>query len=51
MAGQLLLATIAHRYRLRVMPGYVAELDPQITLRPRHGMPVLATRRRTGTRG
>ena len=51
MEGQLLLATIAHRYRLRVMPGYVAELDPQITLRPRHGMPVLATRRRTGTRG
>ncbi len=45
MEGQLLLATIAHRYQVRVTPGYVAELDPQITLRPRHGMPVILKRR------
>ncbi|MCS6825201.1 MAG: cytochrome P450 [Caldilinea sp.] len=45
MEGQLLLAAIAHRYQLQVAPGYVAELDPQITLRPRHGMPVILKQR------
>jgi len=36
--AQLILATAAQRYRLRLVPGHPVELHPLITLRPRHGM-------------
>lgn len=36
--GVLLLATIAQRWRMRLVPGHPVALQPLITLRPRHGM-------------
>ena len=36
--AQLVVATMAQRYRLRLAPGHPVELHPLITLRPRHGM-------------
>jgi cytochrome P450 len=38
MEGVLLLATIAQRWRLRLVPGHPVEPQAIITLRPRHGM-------------
>ncbi len=42
MESQLILATVASHYRLELVPG--DEVDPQalITLRPRHGLKVMA---------
>jgi cytochrome P450 len=40
MEAQLILATIAQRYRLDLAPGYVPFLKPMITLRARDGMPM-----------
>ncbi len=40
MEGVLVLATIAQRYRLSVLPGQTLELLPSITLRPKHGLRV-----------
>jgi cytochrome P450 len=36
--AQLVLATIAQSYRLRLVPGHPIELQPLITLRPRYGV-------------
>ncbi|MGZ6175584.1 MAG: cytochrome P450 [Candidatus Binataceae bacterium] len=36
--AQLVVATVAQRYRLRLVPGHPVELHPLVTLRPRHGM-------------
>jgi cytochrome P450 len=38
--GVILLATLARRWRLRLVPGHPVALAPRITLRPRHGMPM-----------
>jgi len=38
MEGVLLLATIAQRWRLRLVPGHPIALQPIITLRPKYGM-------------
>lgn len=38
MEGILVLATIAQRWRLRLVPGHPVALQPIITLRPKHGM-------------
>jgi hypothetical protein len=38
MKGTLLLATLAPRWRLRLVPGHPIEPAPQVTLRPAHGM-------------
>ena len=38
MEGMLVLATIARRWRFRLMPGQTIALDPRITLRPKYGM-------------
>jgi len=38
MEGMILLATIAQRWRLRLVPGHPVALQPIITLRPKHGM-------------
>ncbi|MDP3767798.1 MAG: cytochrome P450, partial [Dehalococcoidia bacterium] len=40
MEAQLALATLAQRYRLRLVPGQVVEPEPAVTLRPRHGVMV-----------
>lgn len=36
----LVAAAIAQRFRLRIPDGYTAQLDPQITLHPKGGMPL-----------
>ena len=41
----LVLATIAREYRLDLVPGHVVEPEPQITLRPKHGVKVVAKKR------
>ena len=38
MEGIILLATIAQRWRLRLVPGHPVALQPIITLRPKYGM-------------
>lgn len=38
MEGVLLLATLAQRWRMRLVPGHPVELLPRITLRPKYGM-------------
>lgn len=38
MEMPLILATIAQRYRLDLVPGFPVELEPVITLRPKHGI-------------
>jgi cytochrome P450 len=38
MEGELLLATIAQRWKLRLLRGHPVELSPVVTLRPKHGM-------------
>ena len=41
MEAHLAVATLAQRYRLRLAPGHTVEPWPLITLRPRHGMPMI----------
>jgi cytochrome P450 len=36
--ANLILAAVAQKYRLRMVPGYRVELQPLVTLRPRHGL-------------
>lgn len=36
--AQLILATIASRYRFELVPGHPVEPDPQITMRPKYGL-------------
>jgi cytochrome P450 len=43
--GVLVLATLARRWRFCLRPGHVPQLDPRITLQPRHGMPMTLARR------
>ena len=38
LEAQLLLATIAQRYDLDLVPGHPVELEPLVTLRPRYGI-------------
>jgi cytochrome P450 len=38
MEANLLLATVARRFRLRLVPGHPVATLPSITLRPKHGM-------------
>lgn len=40
MEMHIILPMITRRYRLDLQPGYKLELDPSITVRPRHGLPV-----------
>lgn len=49
MEAQLLLATLAQRYRLELVPGRRVEPEPLVTLRPRGGLPMrLVERERSG---
>jgi cytochrome P450 len=43
--AQLVLATVAQRYRLRIVPGHRVEPEPLITLRLRHGLQMRLERR------
>ena len=43
--AQIVLATIAQKYRLRVPPQHPIELQPLVTLRPRYGVKVALERR------
>jgi cytochrome P450 len=46
MEAALILATIAQRFRLSLVPGQSIPLLPSVTLRPRHGVRVTAHRRK-----
>jgi cytochrome P450 len=41
----LILATLAQRFRLRMVPGRRVEIQHRITIRPRGGLPMLISRR------
>jgi cytochrome P450 len=45
MEGVLVLATIARRWRLELAPGQKIDVEPIITLRPKHGMRMRLTSR------
>ncbi|MDZ4861778.1 MAG: cytochrome P450, partial [Candidatus Hydrogenedentes bacterium] len=45
MEGVLLMAVIGQRWQMRLAPDHKIEYDPQITLRPKGGMPMTLTRR------
>jgi cytochrome P450 len=47
MEAVLILATIAQHYRLELAPGYVLQLMPSVTLRPRHGVQMVVHQRAT----
>ncbi len=44
MEGVLLLATIGRKWRLELLPSQKVELNPLITLRPKHGIKMIATK-------
>jgi cytochrome P450 len=45
MEGVLVLATIAKRWRFRLVSGRRVKVQPLITLRPKYGMQMIAERR------
>jgi cytochrome P450 len=45
MEGTILLATLAQRWKLKLVPGHRVEIQPKITLRPRFGMQMTLERR------
>ncbi|GCE08155.1 cytochrome P450 [Dictyobacter aurantiacus] len=45
MEGELVLATLAQKWSLRLAPGHKVEMEPLITLRPRHGLPMILHQR------
>jgi cytochrome P450 len=49
MEAKIILATLASRFRPSVVPGHVVGLDPQVTLRPRGGMPMILEAARPST--
>ena len=50
MEAALLLATIAQRFRLRIVPGHPVAPLPSITLRPRYGIRMTLEARQTAAR-
>ena len=46
MEGILIIATIAQKWTMRLVPGQRIKLDPAITLRPKHGIKMKLTRRK-----
>ena len=48
LEGQLILATVAQRYRLRLVPGFSVEVRSMGMLRPRHGLPIILQAREAG---
>lgn len=47
LEGVLLLATLAQHWQMRLVPNHPVGLRPVITLRPKHGMRMIITRRET----
>jgi cytochrome P450 len=45
MEGILLLATLAQHWQMRLAPNHPVEIKPVMTLRPKHGMRMIVTRR------
>lgn len=45
MEGVLVLATLAQRHRLTLVPGHRVEPEPLVTLRPRYGIRMRLERR------
>ncbi len=45
MEAQLILATIARDWRLDLVPGHPVEMEPLVTLRPKHGIAMVPHRR------
>ena len=45
----LLLVTLVQRYRFTLVPDHPVELEPSVTLRPKHGMRMTLTKRHNGT--
>jgi hypothetical protein len=45
MEGILVLATLAGKWKARLVPGHRVELKPLITLRPKYGMLMTLERR------
>jgi cytochrome P450 len=45
MEAVLVLATIMQRWTFRLAPGHTVEMEPLITLRPKHGMPMRVQQR------
>jgi len=41
MEAHLILATVAQRYRLHLVPGHTVEPEALLTLRPRYGLPMM----------
>lgn len=46
LEGQLVLAMLASRYQLQLVPGQTVEPQLALTIRPRHGLPMLLKARR-----
>lgn len=42
---QIVMASAVQRFRLRLAPDALVEIEPLVTLRPRHGMPMIASAR------
>jgi cytochrome P450 len=51
MEAKLILASIAQRYELELAPGAKVAVDPAITIRPAHGLPMIVRRRSPATAG
>ena len=49
MESVLVLATVAQKWRLRLVPNQKVEAQPLVTLRPKHGIKMTVERRDTGT--
>jgi len=47
MEGQIILASIAQKWKLRLVPGHPVEPLPQLTLRPKYGLKMTVQARRT----
>ncbi|MET0387450.1 MAG: cytochrome P450 [Polyangiales bacterium] len=50
LEAALVLGTLLQQVKLQVVPGYQLELAPVITMRPRHGLPVIVRRLRARDR-
>lgn len=46
MEGILVIATLAQRWKMRLVEGHPVALQPKITLRPKYGMRMTLERRR-----
>ena len=47
MEAQMILATLAQRYRLRMVPGHRIKMNAATTLRPLNGLPMIIERKRS----